>query len=352
MKPNKTLFILMAVLLVGGVAWYVREDDFEPMPQQQPKKVESMPSAQVEEELDEGTEIEDEEETLEPTEALALEIDSLEMLEFTASNVYAEFSEAKWDDAEVKSLLAAMAPYHTEKITRSNPLELMMQKQVGFNELDEGIKARKEALDRGEAATPISESAFDALGLVLAMNSPALTWPLSLDEKTAYMKGVQLALAGKKSKYTFTDEQVKAFIEKMNNKVKERMKTEAESKKASNLAYLEGLENAQKDPSGFYYEIKEEGSGDKPGPTSEVTVHYHGTLIDGTVFDSSRSRGEPATFGMNQVIPAFSGGLSKVAAGGKVVIYAPPELAYGDQNMGSIPAGSVLIFDCELIEVK
>ena len=130
------------------------------------------------------------------------------------------------------------------------------------------------------------------------------------------------------------------------------MRADAEAKKAKNAAYLSSLTGVEKDPSGFYYTIEAKGSGNPPGPKDKVTVHYHGTLIDGTVFDSSKDRGQSITFPMNGVIPAFSGGLSKIGVNGKVRIYAPPELAYGDQATGSIPAGSILIFDCELLGIN
>lgn len=130
------------------------------------------------------------------------------------------------------------------------------------------------------------------------------------------------------------------------------MKAEADARKTTNAAYLSNLKGVEKDPSGFYYTIEAKGSGNPPGPKDKVTVHYHGTLIDGTVFDSSRQRGQSITFPMNGVIPAFSGGLSKIGVDGKIRIYAPPELAYGDQATGSIPAGSILIFDCELLGIN
>jgi FKBP-type peptidyl-prolyl cis-trans isomerase len=85
-----------------------------------------------------------------------------------------------------------------------------------------------------------------------------------------------------------------------------------------------------------------------------VKLHYHGTLIDGTVFDSSVDRGQPASFPMSGVIKGFSGGLTKTQVGGKVRIYIPSELGYGDNPRpgGKIKPGDALIFECELLEIQ
>ena len=107
-----------------------------------------------------------------------------------------------------------------------------------------------------------------------------------------------------------------------------------------------------KDPSGFYYEILKVGKGPSPTMKNSVRLHYHGTLIDGTVFDSSVDRGQPASFPMGGVIKGFSGGLTKTQVGGKVKIYIPSELGYGDNPPGGkIKPGDMLIFECELLEI-
>lgn len=103
--------------------------------------------------------------------------------------------------------------------------------------------------------------------------------------------------------------------------------------------------------SGLQYMIVKEGTGAYPIPTDKVTVHYTGTLTDGTKFDSSVDRGEPATFGLNQVIKGWTEGLQLVKEGGKIRLFIPQELAYGSRATGSIPAYSALIFDVELIKI-
>ena len=105
-------------------------------------------------------------------------------------------------------------------------------------------------------------------------------------------------------------------------------------------------------PSGLQYEVITEGNGKKPKATDRVRCHYEGTLIDGTLFDSSIKRGEPAVFGVNQVIKGWVEALQLMSEGAKWKLYIPSDLAYGAQGAGEmIPPHSTLIFEVELIEV-
>jgi FKBP-type peptidyl-prolyl cis-trans isomerase FklB len=102
--------------------------------------------------------------------------------------------------------------------------------------------------------------------------------------------------------------------------------------------------------SGLQYELLTEGTGTKPLATNKVTCHYHGTLIDGTVFDSSVQRGQPATFPLNAVIKGWTEGLQLMAAGSKWRFFIPPHLGYGDRQVSAqIGPNSTLIFDVELL---
>lgn len=106
-------------------------------------------------------------------------------------------------------------------------------------------------------------------------------------------------------------------------------------------------------PSGLQYEVLTEGSGRKPGPTSQVTTHYHGTLLNGNVFDSSYQRGQPATFGVNQVIAGWTEALQLMPEGSKWRLYIPSDMAYGKRGAGrDIGPDSALIFDVELLKVN
>ncbi|MFW5492680.1 MAG: FKBP-type peptidyl-prolyl cis-trans isomerase, partial [Prevotella sp.] len=116
-------------------------------------------------------------------------------------------------------------------------------------------------------------------------------------------------------------------------------------------------ENAKKEgvvtlPSGLQYQVLREGNGKKPKATDQVRCHYEGTLINGTVFDSSYKRGEPAVFGLNQVISGWTEGVQLMQEGAKYRFFIPYNLAYGERGAGQqIPPFAALIFDVELIEV-
>jgi FKBP-type peptidyl-prolyl cis-trans isomerase FklB len=106
-------------------------------------------------------------------------------------------------------------------------------------------------------------------------------------------------------------------------------------------------------PSGLQYTILTEGTGAKPGARSKVTCHYHGTLIDGTVFDSSVQRGQPATFPLDRVISGWTEGLQLMPAGSKWRFFIPPNLGYGDRQVSAqIGPNSTLIFDVELLGIS
>jgi peptidylprolyl isomerase len=117
-------------------------------------------------------------------------------------------------------------------------------------------------------------------------------------------------------------------------------------------------ENAKKDgvkttASGLQYEVLQSGSGEThPTASSTVRVHYHGTLIDGTVFDSSVERGETISFPLNRVIPGWTEGVQLMKKGDKFRFFIPSNLGYGNRSAGKIPAGSTLIFDVELFEIQ
>ena len=104
--------------------------------------------------------------------------------------------------------------------------------------------------------------------------------------------------------------------------------------------------------SGLKYKVTKMGKGKKPSATDKVKVHYHGTLIDGTVFDSSVQRGEPIVFPLNQVIPGWTEGLQLMPVGSKFTFYIPQELAYGSHETGAIKPFSALVFEVELLGIE
>lgn len=128
-----------------------------------------------------------------------------------------------------------------------------------------------------------------------------------------------------------------------------------EAAQAESKAFLD--ENAKKEgvkvtASGLQYKVIKEGEGAQPTAEDEVTVHYTGKLLNGTVFDSSVSRGEPATFPLNRVIPGWTEGVQLMKEGGKYTFFIPSDLAYGPQGVpNAIPPHSTLIFEVELLKV-
>ena len=118
------------------------------------------------------------------------------------------------------------------------------------------------------------------------------------------------------------------------------------------LAVNAGKEGVKQTASGLQYKVIEEGTGAKPTLDNTVVVHYEGQLINGQIFDSSRQRGQPAEFGLGQVIRGWTEGLQLMKEGGKTRLFIPSELGYGPGGTGNIPANAVLIFDVELIEIK
>jgi FKBP-type peptidyl-prolyl cis-trans isomerase len=161
-------------------------------------------------------------------------------------------------------------------------------------------------------------------------------------------QGVHDALAGK-AKLTDADRQA------INDLVRNAHEAAAETNHKAAAAFL--ATNAKKPDvvttaSGLQYKVLAPGSGNSPKPTDSVLVNYRGTLLDGTEFDSSYKRGEPATFQVNRVIPGWTEALQLMKPGAKYQLFVPPQLAYDLRSPPPIPAGSMLIFDVELVSVK
>lgn len=167
-----------------------------------------------------------------------------------------------------------------------------------------------------------------------------------------FVKGIEDIFNNTAPRFTpqEANQKIQLYLNEVNESKFEQFKSEGE-------AFL--AENEKKDgivtlESGLQYEIIQEGEGEKPGPTSQVTVHYHGTLINGEVFDSSISRGTPATFGVNQVIKGWTEALQLMNPGAKWKLYIPQDLAYGANPHpgGPIKPFMALIFDVELISIS
>lgn len=171
-------------------------------------------------------------------------------------------------------------------------------------------------------------------------------------------QGIKDALSGSKALMTEQEvnETIMAFQKEMAAKQIERLKELGEKNKKEGEAFL--AENKKKEgiitlPSGLQYKVINEGTGETPGLTDTVTVNYRGTLIDGTEFDSSYRRGQPATFPVNAVIAGWTEALQLMKVGSKWQLFIPSDLAYGERGAGrDIDPNATLIFDVELLSIK
>ena len=143
--------------------------------------------------------------------------------------------------------------------------------------------------------------------------------------------------------------------QEMQAKKQAQMAEQGKKARAEGAAFMEVNRNNPgvfETKSGLQYQVIKGAEGRKPAATDTVHVHYHGTLLNGQVFDSSVERGEPISFPLNQVIAGWTEGLQLMSIGSKYKFFIPSELAYGDQAVGTIPAGSTLIFEVELLDIK
>lgn len=165
-----------------------------------------------------------------------------------------------------------------------------------------------------------------------------------------FLKGINDAID--KKELALTTEQANNFL---NAYVTKMTRLRTEKNLAESIKYMQ--ENAKNEgvvnlPSGLQYKVIRDGIGASPDDTSNVTVHYTGRLIDGSVFDSSVERGEPAQFPVNRVIPGWTEALKLMKTGAKWMLYIPPQLGYGDRGTRGIPPNSVLVFEVELLNVQ
>ena len=192
-----------------------------------------------------------------------------------------------------------------------------------------------------------------ALGANIGKNMAQQKLPVNIDLVAA---GIRDAFNGSSK---LADADMQAALQSLQEEVSKAMEAEQGKAKVENLAksnkFLE--ENKTKTgvmttPSGLQYRVIKEGTGKKPNANNTVRVHYTGTLIDGTKFDSSVDRGQPAEFALNGVIAGWTEGLQLMPVGSKYVFYLPPNLAYGENGAGaSIGPNQALIFEVELLEI-
>lgn len=193
------------------------------------------------------------------------------------------------------------------------------------------------------------EKVFYAMGLMLGQNLSKLE--MTDNELKAFHKGIYTAAKNQKAEIEWMEYQMK--VQEM---FQARMQKAGEKQKEAGVKFMENFlkeEGVKKTASGLAYKVIKEGTGASPKETDEVEVHYHGTLIDGTVFDSSVDRKEPVTFPLNRVIKGWTEGVQLMKEGGKAKFLIPSELAYGEMGAPpKIPGGSTLVFEIELLKIK
>jgi len=206
------------------------------------------------------------------------------------------------------------------------------------------------AMDSADLETPDQIASY-GIGMRLGGQ---LTDTKDYLDRPAFLRGIEDAIQGNESAVSFEAE-LQAFGEKIQNAAQQDFDRVAAENSAAGDAYL--AENRSKEgvmttESGLQYEVLSQGDGPMPGSEDQVQLHYRGTLVDGTEFDSSYERGEPAQFGVGGVIPGFSEALRLMSVGSHFRVVIPSEIGYGPQGTGGpIGPNATLIFEIELLEI-
>jgi FKBP-type peptidyl-prolyl cis-trans isomerase FkpA len=201
-----------------------------------------------------------------------------------------------------------------------------------------------------EAGTLQTEQDKTLYALGLAIGGNVKEFQLTAAEVAVVAEGLSDAVLGKEPKVD-----IQTYGPRIQGLVEERAGAAASAEKQAAAAFVADMAKqpgAQVSASGVVFIPMTEGSGANPTETSTVRVHYHGTLRDGTVFDSSVQRGEPISFPLNGVISCWTEGVQKIKVGGKAKLVCPSDTAYGDQGSGSIPGGAALMFEVELLAIE
>ena len=203
----------------------------------------------------------------------------------------------------------------------------------------------------GAAPTSEDDKTLYALGLLAGRQLANLK--LSPQEMEMVQRGIGDAASG-----ATPEVQLDVYGPKVQAMARARSAAAAAATSAAEKAkagpYLEAAEKeagASKTASGLVYKELTPGTGETPKPTDRVKVNYEGKLVDGTVFDSSYKRGQPATFGLNGVVPCWTEGVQKMKVGGKSRLVCPADIAYGAEGRPGIPGGAALVFEIELLQI-
>ncbi|MCH2155774.1 MAG: FKBP-type peptidyl-prolyl cis-trans isomerase [Opitutales bacterium] len=286
-----------------------------------------------------------------PVEEVASPVETLSMLQGTGAllSLASGLRGMQFDEAANETVIASMQSAFTDSAVAAE-LEPNIPTTVQF------MQDRLMAVNNGAELVAADELTLKTVGYMLASRSGLTQMGFNEADFPEIIDGVRFGLNPNLSEGEIQAQlpNIQAFLTERQNAFEQRAITERKSEMATFLNEIATQDGVEKDPSGFYYKIETPGTDPKPTMADSVQVHYKGTLIDGTQFDSSYDRGQPSTFGMTGVIKGFSGGLTKIGAGGKVTIYIPSDLGYGDNPRpgGVIKPGDTLIFECELIAIN
>ncbi|MDP1697635.1 MAG: FKBP-type peptidyl-prolyl cis-trans isomerase [Xanthomonadaceae bacterium] len=201
------------------------------------------------------------------------------------------------------------------------------------------------------------ETEKDKFSYTVGMDLAKMLEPIKdeIDTKIA-IAAMQNALAGGKTQ--LSDEEADTVRKAFQQRMQQKQAAESSAKASKNIAEGEAFLAANKSKagvqttaSGLQYQVIRAGNGGKPQATDTVRVHYLGTLLDGTTFDSSYDRNEPAQFALNQVIPGWTEGVALMPVGSKYKFWIPSNLGYGERGAGPISPNSTLVFEVELLEI-
>jgi FKBP-type peptidyl-prolyl cis-trans isomerase FkpA len=241
-------------------------------------------------------------------------------------------------------------------MTRKSVFALLLVAAVaagGCQKKDAAPGAAAASASPSSATVSEDEKAILAFGAAVGQQIAAQVKPLNLSpaEMETLKKGLLASLAGEKPQYD-----IQQYGGLLSARAQKQAATVAVAEKEKSAGFRDtaaAVPGAVKTASGLIYRTITPGTGANPKATDTVSVHYHGTLTDGKVFDSSVQRGEPVEFPLNQVIPCWTEGLQKMKVGEKAKLVCPSEIAYGDGGRGpDIGPGATLVFEVELLGIK
>jgi FKBP-type peptidyl-prolyl cis-trans isomerase len=194
---------------------------------------------------------------------------------------------------------------------------------------------------------------LETLGWYLGKQNGFADLGFTKDQVDQLVKGIQIAAAGKDAPYDLEKigPEISKFMQAKQQAYLSKLKEQGKAEGEKFMTEVKAKKGVTTLPSGLAYEIVKPGVGDFPKPTDTVKVIYTGTLVNGTKFDSNVG-GDPVEFTLDRVIPGWSEGIQKINKGGKIKLYVPAALAYGDEGNQAIPPSSALVFEVELVDFK